>query len=326
MEYVIFDLEWNQARYCGAKVRKTLNKFSFRLIGEIIQIGAVKLDARGNIIDDFKIGVKPQFFSIMNRNVKELTGISQEMLALGMDFPEAINRFKTWCGSDVKFLSWGQDDIVVLMQNLELYGLNDNLFTNFFDLQKIFGLQIKNVTKKQIALIKAVEYFAIDQSRAAHDALNDAYYAAYVAQKLDLVKGIVEAGQFSKNDIFSRAECVKKQAFFNIKVKIEAFRKLKITRSDCICCEKRMQNKKVVKINKNEYVLLSSCKQDGIFFVRVRFIKDYCGALTARKEIYKINQELTDFYDKKLSDKMIKKLLSRSYLLQADNALAAESL
>ena len=311
MTYIVFDLEWNQARYCKPAVRKILNVFPFRLIGEIIQIGAVKLDQDGNIIDDFKVGVKPQFFSQINKNVMELTGIDQEMLSLGIDFPEAINYFKNWCGTDAYFLSWGQDDIEVLKQNLMIYALSKESFKNFFDLQKIFSLQTNQFPMRQVALKKAVEYFSINQTRIAHDALNDAYYAAYIAQRLDINKGMKEISKVKKNDIFCNAICSSVSTIYNVKIKAEAFTKHKITRSTCPNCNNQMQNKRVIKINKNEYILLSHCEEHGLFYVKINFENDYSYTMTVRKTIYFANQNLIDFYQEKLNKKL---LLDKKYI------------
>ncbi len=49
MFYVIFDLEWNNAY--DYKLRKGMN--------EIIEIGAVKLDEKLNIVDTFKQLINP---------------------------------------------------------------------------------------------------------------------------------------------------------------------------------------------------------------------------------------------------------------------------
>ena len=44
------------------------------LTGEIIQIGAVKLNEKMDIIDHFTMFIKPQYLPRMHKHVRELTG------------------------------------------------------------------------------------------------------------------------------------------------------------------------------------------------------------------------------------------------------------
>ena len=55
MNYIILDLEWNQAMNSSLTVRTPVV-----LYGEIIQIGAVKTDENFNLVDTLKINVKPK--------------------------------------------------------------------------------------------------------------------------------------------------------------------------------------------------------------------------------------------------------------------------
>ena len=57
MNYIVMDLEWNQA--ISQKFVKTKPVY---LSGEIIEIGAVKVDEEFNIIDSYKQYVKPNFY------------------------------------------------------------------------------------------------------------------------------------------------------------------------------------------------------------------------------------------------------------------------
>ena len=60
MNYIVFDLEWNQA----ADIKTRLKN---ELMIEIIEIGAVKLDSRKNYVDFFHELIKPQIFHEMNQ-------------------------------------------------------------------------------------------------------------------------------------------------------------------------------------------------------------------------------------------------------------------
>ena len=54
MNYIVLDLEWNQAVTKEKVIRKP-----FPLHGEIIQIGAIKLDAQLQELETLKLLVKP---------------------------------------------------------------------------------------------------------------------------------------------------------------------------------------------------------------------------------------------------------------------------
>ena len=116
MSYITVDLEWNQyARRRGAKGPVP------GLEGEIIQLGAVRLDDQLNIQDKFKVNIAPVHYRAMHYKVAELTGIHSGQLASGCSFPEAVSRFRDWCGGDAVFLTWGYDDERVMRQNLALH-------------------------------------------------------------------------------------------------------------------------------------------------------------------------------------------------------------
>ena len=71
MAYIVFDMEWNQPM-CAAQPQKGKN--GVKLSGEIMQIGAVRLSADGEIEASFSLCVKPHFYRRLNKRVRELTG------------------------------------------------------------------------------------------------------------------------------------------------------------------------------------------------------------------------------------------------------------
>lgn len=95
MNYIILDMEWNQAISKQRIVRQP-----FYLHGEIIQIGAVKVNEDFEIIDTFNTMVQPKYYTKMNKMVEELTCIHTETLNNGILFPAAATRFRKWCNND----------------------------------------------------------------------------------------------------------------------------------------------------------------------------------------------------------------------------------
>ena len=207
MYYITLDLEWNQAY--AQKALAVQKQLSCRLRGEVIQIGAVKMDKNMNICGSYQIIVKPKYFKKLHRHVSELTGITQEMMDQGTPLTEAAERFKRWCGKDFAFLTWGPDDIPMLRENFNAHGIPFGWLDSVYDLQIIFNRQTDGATKQR-SLEYAMEYFEIPQHLPAHDALNDAYFTALVAKKLDVPRGVASysaaSGEFLEESIIGDAD------------------------------------------------------------------------------------------------------------------------
>ena len=187
MYYITLDLEWNQAY--ARQALAVQRQLSSRLRGEVIQIGAVKLDKNMNICGSYQIIVKPKHFKKLHKHVCELTGITQDVMDNGTPLPEAARSFREWCGKDFAFLTWGPDDIPMLKENFNVHKMKSDWLDCTYDLQLIFNRQTED-SKKQRSLEFAMEYFEIPQNLPAHDALNDAYFTALVAQRLNVQEGI----------------------------------------------------------------------------------------------------------------------------------------
>ena len=187
MYYITLDLEWNQAY--AEKALAVQRRLCSRLRGEVIQIGAVKLDRNLNICGSYQIIVNPKYFKKLHKHVSELTGITQEKMDLGAPLNEAAESFKRWCGEDFAFLTWGPDDVPMLKENFHVHGIPSEWLDNVYDLQLIFARENED-SKKQRALEYAMDFYEIPQNLPAHDALNDAYFTALVAKKLKVGEGI----------------------------------------------------------------------------------------------------------------------------------------
>ena len=107
MNYIILDLEWNQAAY---KVDEEAE-----LPFEIIEIGAVKLNKNAEIIDEFTALIRPQVYPFLVRRTREITGLSDDDLDReGIYFEEVAADFLAWCGRDFIFGIWGPGDLTQL--------------------------------------------------------------------------------------------------------------------------------------------------------------------------------------------------------------------
>ena len=187
MYYITLDLEWNQAY--AEKALAVQRRLCSRLRGEVIQIGAVKLDKNLKVCGSYQIIVKPKYFKKLHKHVSELTGISQDKMDRGVSLPEAAESFRRFCGDDFAFLTWGPDDIPMLKENFNVHSLDSSWLDRVYDLQLIFARQTED-SKKQRSLEFAMEHFEIPQTLRAHDALNDAYFTALVAMRLNVAEGV----------------------------------------------------------------------------------------------------------------------------------------
>lgn len=182
MNYIVLDLEWNQS----AKGKKyTLPGMPF----EIIQMGAVKLDNKFDVIDEFDRLVCPQVYPVLHSVCGEVTGITQEMLAEGEHFVDTALDFLEWCGQDYIFCTWGSTDLVELQRNLNHYAIEAEFPMPFlfYDVQKLYSLCFLN-GKERPALQTAIEQRGIAEKEQYHMALSDARYTAQLMKLLDFEK------------------------------------------------------------------------------------------------------------------------------------------
>lgn len=302
MNYVVVDLEWNQAMSSKSSV---FNKLPIHLRGEIIEIGAVKLDDALRPTDEFTIDVKPVYFKRMHYKVKKLTGFDGERLASGVSFEDAFQQFRDWCGEDVTFLTWGYDDKGIMEQNIIIHDLDWDWIAGWVNLQLIYNVQTGG-EKNQKSLATAMEHFEIEQTRVAHDALGDAYNTALVCTHLDLQAGL-DSYDETQRVLSARASGEHKQAsegpepvehlvFPNYVSKAEAFSDEAITSIPCPVCGAAMSAARWVNQGDQRYMNLYTCENDGSYLVRLKFRKDDAGLWCANRLIYEADEGLVDFY------------------------------
>ncbi len=182
MDYIVFDLEWNQCPY--GKDRENPH-----LPFEIIEIGAVKLNSAKEVIDEYHQLIKPEVYHKLHFHTKEMIGLTMEDLKEGIPFPEAVQDFLKWCGSKPLFCTWGTLDLAELQRNLKFYHMIE-LFPGpiyYYDVQKLFSIAYEDVEDRK-SLSYAVEFLQIPEDGDFHQALEDARYTAKVLQQIpDLV-------------------------------------------------------------------------------------------------------------------------------------------
>ncbi|MBQ0017741.1 MAG: exonuclease domain-containing protein [Clostridiales bacterium] len=187
MNYIVLDLEWNTALARHLYVERP-----FRLTGEIIQIGAARLDNLTdiNVVDTYNALVKPVFYTKMHKEVTELTGITDEMINAGRPFEEVCEEFLKWCGDDYAFITWSGNDIYMLEDNMEIHGMDKSVLPACFDAQVQFDDQITH-ENRDFALSYAIWKLDLMKSMVeSHDALNDVMNTVEVMRHIDMTDGL----------------------------------------------------------------------------------------------------------------------------------------
>ena len=283
MYYITLDLEWNQAY--AQKALAVQRRLACRLRGEVIQIGAVKLDSRMNICGSYQIIVKPQYFKKLHRHVSELTGITQEQMDMGTPLPEAAERFKKWCGKDFCFLTWGPDDIPMLKENFNVHGIESGWLDKVYDLQVIFNRQTDD-SSKQRSLEYAMDYFGLEQHLPAHDALNDAYFTALVAKELDVIGGVKNyssvRGEFLEDSVIGDADAGGDGYVTISEMLDDDIVKLPV----CPICKKEMREEdKVLHSKGQKYTLHFVCKKHGHMLLSLKLHRNFNETWRARRTV-----------------------------------------
>ncbi len=169
MEYVIFDLEWDNVFYKSEK----------KFINQILQIGAVKLDSDFNIVDSFTATIRSAISKKVSGRFAALTGITTEKMLEGISLEAAISRFNEFSKDADVTMTWSDSDLYTIVENEKLLKNSGIAFKMRFylDLQKLVQAKMREKgydSKNQVALESAAEFFGIDiASFSMHTALDD---------------------------------------------------------------------------------------------------------------------------------------------------------
>ena len=298
MNYIVLDMEWNQPWPGSPSAKKVL---PVPIRGEIIQIGAVRLTEEKEVADEFQIMVRPKYYRRLNRRVSKLTGIKESRLREeGVPFPEAMERFRAWCGEDVVFLTWGFDDIGILRENLRLYGLETDFTQRWYNAQMIFNAQTDG-SNAQKALKTAMEIFGIEATRPAHDALGDAYHTALICARLNLEQGAAEyeTALKSHENGFHGAElpgCIARKVHYDYADKRAALSAMAGEENLCPICGARMLGSRWYAQPGQRYMDLATCPEHGKFLIRVRLSQQPDGRTRVSRLTYEATSEAAQTY------------------------------
>ncbi|MDO5540515.1 MAG: 3'-5' exonuclease [Eubacteriales bacterium] len=179
MNYIVFDLEWNQCPDGKAAEQPDLPF-------EILEIGAIKLNTEKKELSRFHEYVRPSVYQRLHTKTKEILHINQHILQDADTFPAVFERFSKWCGEDYIFCTWGPLDLLELQRNMRYYHLplQFPLPLKFCDIQKIFSIVFED-GKSRRCLEYAVDFLSIPKDISFHEAFSDAFYTACVMKKIN---------------------------------------------------------------------------------------------------------------------------------------------
>ena len=178
MNYIVFDLEFNQAfDFKTGSYSKSNPECPF----EIIQIGAVKLNSNFDTIGEFNFYIKPVIYKRLHPYVEKITGITQEIMENGINFNSAYEEFSTFVSKDDILCSWGGDDVKALFRNIRYHKLSSSAMPDrYMNIQSFATTYLKYEPGKAIGLKNAVELLELEIESDFHNALNDAMYTAEI--------------------------------------------------------------------------------------------------------------------------------------------------
>lgn len=312
MNYIIFDLEWNQS----STVQGTNPAIPF----EIIEIGAVKLNEEKVMIDEFSALVKPQVYKTMHYMTGKLVHIKMAELKHEEPFEKVMQDFLDWCGEDYIFVTWGPLDLTELQRNMTFFGFKPFMDgpLAFYDAQKLFAIEYDE-GKERRALENAVDFVQIDKDIPFHRAFSDAYYTAKVFALINKEETLKHVSydtyippkdkqselhvSFSDYEKYISRTFSSREAMLNDK---------EIKNMNCYLCDKPSKKKTKLFSPTGKYCLgLSYCEEHGYIKTKIRVRKTDSGryfAVKTRKVVGETEANaLVQRYEKGIEDKHAKK-------------------
>lgn len=279
------DLEWNNS------YNKKLKSF----FNEILEIGAVMVDEQLEVIDTFSVLIKSQLSNKLSGRVRNLTHISNEDMYGGISFNKAISDFSKWIGDkDCTFMTWGNCDIRVMLDNLKFFCDIDTIpfIPRYTDLQKYCQNRLGLSNAQQIGLSAAAQLFDIDVSEySTHRALDDSLLSLRCLKK-SYDKNALTQTVFDCNEEFYKRLLFKAKYITNINDD-------RIDRSKMVCfcddCQQRMykvSDWKTVNQSFRALFYCKNCNNHTMFTIRFKACFDHIDIKTKKCKV--VSDDKTD--------------------------------
>ncbi len=275
MNYIIFDLEWNQ---CPDGKHHENPQLPF----EVLEIGAIKLDSSKKETGRFHEFIQPTVYRRLHYKTQEIIHMSQEQLDTADPFPYVIERFRMWCGEDALFCTWGSLDLLELQRNIRFHKVA-NFFPfplKFYDIQKIFSRTYED-GKSRRTLEYAVDMLSIEKDIPFHEALSDAYYTALILKRLtdEQLLPFFSYDYFRnprkrKDEIYTVFDNYSKFISKTFPTKTDVMRDRRVVSTKCYLCGKPAKKKIRWFLNgSRNYSCLACCEEHGYLKGKIRLKK-----------------------------------------------------
>lgn len=172
MNYIIFDLEatcWDQRDQAP---------------NETIEIGAVKIDRTGALVDEFQSFVQPVAHPILSDFCTRLTSITQAHIDQAPTFGQAIQLFKAWIGveeEDYLLCSWGFYDRKQLREDSDRFGLDKGWINRHISVKHQHH-KLAN-TRRPLGMATALKAEGFSLNGTHHRGIDDARNISKIFQK-----------------------------------------------------------------------------------------------------------------------------------------------
>ncbi len=281
MNYLFLDLEWNSA----------YSKKHKRFINEIVQIGAVKLSDSLNEIDRFNVTIRSCLSKKLSRRFVELTGITNEQMADGISFDEAVSKYNQWAdAANCVTLTYSDSDLYAISDNCQSFLVDGKImlihkYANLQILVQDYLRRNGHELKNQISLSSAAQLCNIDISDYnMHTAFDDSLVSAELFRKcfnkeiLDANTVIVSDPEFFKRLTFKAYPITKIDSPYINTEKLRFF---------CEKCGHNAKRKTKWKYSNRWFSANFFCPNcDDRFIGKVSFKKTYDGVVCKRKILH----------------------------------------
>lgn len=181
MSFVIFDTEYTSWKGCQE------NGWHGNQKKEIVQIAAIKVSDKLEVLDSFDVLCKPSINPVLSDYFVNLTHITNEQVTKhGKSFEEAYGNFENFIASDICYShGWGAEyfsksDGTIIDENLKLYDLRARKNIKYRNIAPVFKhlytenkINIKSQSSGQIAeilgLSKNMKKLKLNQHNAFYD-------------------------------------------------------------------------------------------------------------------------------------------------------------
>lgn len=278
MNYIVLDLEWNQAN--GIREQEVA-----AIPFEIIEIGAVRMNQGGVRTGEFSELIKPTVYHEMHYATGKLIHLRMKELRKGRPFLETAESFFEWCGEEeYRFCTWGGSDLTELQRNMEYYymePLSDGPIA-YWDIQKLFSLAFED-GKSRKSLEYAVDFLKLEKDIPFHRALSDAHYTGRILERILAEKPeVLEKLSYDayhppkdrKSEIRVQFDTYAKYISREFDSKEEAFADREVASSKCYLCHRNLRKKiRWFAPNGRHYFCLAYCESHGYLKGKIRIRK-----------------------------------------------------